>query len=489
MNKRHYILLLFFLLFVGIIQSCSEEQVIEPKEEEKEIDITISFVTGRPSTRAMDVLMENEIKEIDVLVFSEGLDGKEAFSYRAEGKQITGNGAEKEFKVTLMKNASKKYRLVVIANAKESFNSISLEGEKDEIMRKLEFSQSGKWPANLDGQTDNYRVIPMWGESGFVIIDENLANQFSQSPILLYRALARIDLQLDNNVNNFRMTGIYLYNYNTKGCVAPNKDADWDEHPYEPGELRVRNVSLPQNTGHVQTPPLYYPVTGNFSEASIYTFEAEKAAKGDYNNATCLIMEGIYGSNADTDRSYYRIDFRIVWNVYVPDPEGPGGRYEEWDEGGGGGFVGSARTFPHILRNHVYDITVTDVTSEGYKSADDAFRRTAQGLELQMNIWTNKEINPPIEDYILNVEPGIINYQITSTSPDVYVGEINIQTDAPGGWDYTIVSGSDWLIATKGDNNKLIFNILKNNISSSVQGTIKIKAGKIEKDIAVKVTR
>lgn len=420
MKRLHTTYFIILWLFMSLSVSCRQDTEAEPPpgtDDGEELLLSLNVSTGFSQTRAMTDESENKIEEIDVLVFRDG-----QFLYRAEAVPNSivdiGSGQEqfrrKEFTVSLISSEYANNSLLILANAHQSVldaeNAGLLKGGRDKIAHDIEFGITGqdrRWPAGLDNGSTATRPIPMSGESGPVKINKDLEQVFRSNPVPMYRSLARVDVGVSSRVTNFELTELYIHRYNMRGCVAIGKDADWAEHPYT-GEMRVRNVTLPADPA---TQPaidsddknnglyyLGYNLGMNSPVASIYLLESERADMDDYGNATCLIVGGRYDGGAVT---YYRIDFEIIWLIEDEDPEGgPGGSTTIIIEAGELGYVGAPRVFARILRNHIYDITITKVNGPGKPTKEEArgYLDTF-GMELSLKVapWGNTKIDIGLE--------------------------------------------------------------------------------------------
>lgn len=384
---------LYFISFIFLIALCScENETFTPAPVDgEEEEYTFNITLGGIGTKAMDDVDENDIEDIDVLVFKEGhlLYRSKAIpgTIQEEGNTYT----QKNFKVKLTTDNALNNVLVIIANARESVDNANIESliskPMDEVMKNITFKIEGngnddRWPAHLNGGSSPVRLIPMWGQSKRTSISKDMEMELQQNPIPLFRALARVDVI--NKATNFNLEAVYFYKYNRVGCVAPGPMAQWDEHPYTK-QPRVKNVTLP-NDPDLVSDLLEYPVDSERSVGSIYMMEIDRAADNDYENASCLILQGKYkdGSNQS---SYYRIDFEIVW--YTED--GTGMIIEA-----GLGEFGQKRTFARILRNHIYEISINSVSRDGSASLDEALKKTdtqTTSLRVKAATWTRKPIN------------------------------------------------------------------------------------------------
>ncbi len=382
------------LLFIPVlVTSCQEERIIPPGPPVgDEVNLVFSISSGGGGMRSLTTIEENKIEDIDVLVFKEGY-----FVERATGDIITDNSSTKEFKVTLTKNNAENNYLVIIANASQDINKAGLNGTKNEVLSRITFeldSNEGdkRWPAKLDG-SDKFRCIPMFGEYGPLEINETLQEKLTDISIPLYRALARVDVT--NKAANFQLTSVHFYKYNTIGCVTPGSNAEWGDYPYNTDMRRVTNVTVP-STARSTTDFLEYNVEKDESvTSSIYVMEIDRTEKrDDYSNATCLVVGGKFGGESATV-TYYRIDFEIIW--YIWDEEKEVFKEVIIEAGIGDPLLG--RSFARMLRNHVYEITITSASGPGAESPEEARNKDKKSeIEVKAAVWYNHTLNVELND-------------------------------------------------------------------------------------------
>lgn len=95
----------------------------------------------------------------------------------------------------------------------------------EDIKSALTYSQPGKW--NVDAR--DYTPFPMWGETDEMVISETM----DMPTVRLYRALARIDIGLNFNmidgkltedahgIPEFKIKEVYVCRTNKSGYIAP----------------------------------------------------------------------------------------------------------------------------------------------------------------------------------------------------------------------------------------------------------------------------
>lgn len=338
-----YFMVVLFAVLVLVLTGCTEEQ-FTPAENQSSVSVVLAIPgAGIPSARlaarlaslrSMDGLPENEVTEVDLLVF-QGT-GNPQFTYRKRLTQITNANDNGKYTATFKTelNPGDNYNILIIANASGIINNLITNGQintgdtKTSVLEKLEYSETNKWPVSGE-----YRPIPMVGETGPIMIKGGI----TISGIEMVRMLSRIDVKI--NTADFTLQNIYLYNYNTKGRISPVWDSNGN---LLPGVSTSPN--LPLSPGQTNT-ALIYAVNGAGSYyGEIFTFESAKTNDDpEYlrYTSTCLVLEGTYQGNT----YFYRVDFTF-------------------DDG----------NYMSLLRNHRYEVNVDGIYGIGYTSVTDALK-------------------------------------------------------------------------------------------------------------------
>jgi len=353
------------MLFITIC-ACRKSDNGDLRPDDDEVSVTFSvklpsIPTGL-KTYAITEDDENELSEMDVLVFKvEG--GDEKFSYRTIGQVTPPVGGLVQLTANLRRdeNLGNKYRLVILANARQQLNdyNVNLGETKEHLQNNLIYSHAGEWEAKLDG--GGFTPLPMWGETD--VIDGMTVPMTIAEEISLMRSLARVDVVVTGNaLDIFELTEVIVFNTNKNGLIIPNPDhitAGVATLPSLPALLEANDDRLE-----------YTVSDGKSSFAEIYLFEA--AAGGNLDpppadpNATALVIGGRY--SIDPVTTYYRIDFK--------DPDD------------------SDVTMP-VLRNHHYQITISDAHNSGRTTVEEAFEMSLDpDFFMGMSSKSGQSLNP-----------------------------------------------------------------------------------------------
>ncbi len=314
--KRLLTYILPFLLFV--ITSCDHEKELPDiiTSGSDSVSLTLNVLLPAqsvPKTYAISEDAESRIDNMDVLAFIiDADDNTEKFAYRREGVLTNDNGSEKIFKLTVLKS-KENYRFVFIANAKQQLDqlgNIEKGTLKENILSRLIFKNSDKWETNSDSE---FTPFPMWGESRPVVITTEMTDL---SDINLTRMLARVDVALttEEAKDVFQLESVYIFNRSTRGYIVPNTSEEYWEVMEETNIGKAKKATVPEdddiNDPLTVVEPVYYvkePGADVCFFREIYTFEAAAPASGKPDEATCLVIGGIF--NDDDKPTYYRIDF------------------------------------------------------------------------------------------------------------------------------------------------------------------------------------
>lgn len=395
-NNYIYILIALVEIFV----SCSFEEDLPPPDNET-VDVTLSIqMSDMPaSTRAMTADMEVFVEAIDILAFKTTDDDPPTsyLVYHTQAKRIYDTENNICRFIAALKEDNDPQHFVIVVNAAEAVEHASPQEseEKEALLHRIVFTNpEGKWNSTDE---NNFTPLPMSGESGEVIINENT---FRLETIPVSRSLVRLDVEVATNEAKdiFKLTSIHLYNGKANGCVVPNKDS-W-EAGVDGNPGRYTTPTLPANLQNFPGPVRYDAVSSTSCSNVIYTPEA---AGGELRaiNATCIVIGGEYDGNEET---FYRVDY-----LNKDDPN-----------------------YMPLIRNHFYRTNITKVLGEGYSSVDEAFRSRPVNMEIEVIEWNQGELNNIVADgsYMLGISQNLF------VIPQNNNGNLtlSVYTDHPDGW-------------------------------------------------------
>ncbi len=439
---RTYILLLAICLLAVLLSACqSREWEDSGVQEEEEVEVVINLKASfLPSTYAAIQLDESKIEEIDVLVFKV-ISGEEFYAYRSKAVIEKGHN---EYTVTLQKDLLNQSRIVVLTNARKYIDKALLPVDvlKEYVLRNIESTVDGRWDSG---------TLPMWGESeNAFFIDEGV----SVPSITLMRSLSRVDITSALPLNHFNLKEVYIYNWKTRGRVAPITEVGW----YDPLLNEALKSSLPVGQDNINgIIPLKYEIENDINQIkeTIYIHEAAAPEGTNELDATCLIVGGQYDNKPDI--TWYRIDFQKKENDQY--------------------------TFLDILRNHHYTFNVVGVDERGYESPDSAFYFKKANITVEITTWNIGDLpDIPIGgNYGFSFSQSRFDF-----TPAVSEAILNIVTDYPGEW--TLENEHPELFTIEKRKNTVYIKVTSTAMNQSFTSSFSFKAEKFTKLIHVNYT-
>ncbi|GHU75744.1 hypothetical protein FACS189414_0520 [Bacteroidia bacterium] len=478
--------------FLVIIFSCTIEDNKDPSESKYPIgDGNVSFSLKLPnnSTRSLTLADENELKDVKVLVFNQN----GTLQYAADAflaDPISSDITVKKYSAKLSATPNgEKIDLMVIANAGSIIaakypNGLPLNQgmTKDNLAQALTLEKANGWASQKDAQ--GYMPIPMWGWVSGASIHSETGLDANHSTIALTRMLAKINIGITGNAQTvFKLSAVYLMNRNTVGRVIPNIT---QKDPWTGTAPKATVPSLPTDPKPQKGAGNYLLYGGgNLTDASssfemkgvVYSFEAEKgvaySATKEYEESPCLIIGGKYMESQTV--TYYRVDF--VKN----------------------GSDGSP-AYLHVLRNYLYDVSISQVTGPGYPTVEDALKGRPVNIIGDVVPWIDSDMPIQVSDgiHVLSVDKDLLQFYATGESQ-----VIRVYTDVSDGWRINTANLPSWLQfispvpdtagLVKGETLKYIDLTLKTDelagTATPRETVFTVEAGALKKDITIKQTK
>lgn len=436
-------------ILLATLWSCAKNDRLEPINPPSGTG-NISFklhIPGMmvPATYSLDASKEENIGEIEILLFHKESNGqymyeKGAVSLLSSQIQVDHQTHDAVFSANIVpQHPNDEYVLGMIANPTTDVKQI-ISGlrpqSKASVMDALQVQQAKAWDTGTA-----YTPIPMYCETGARI----LTNGSTVSGLAFTRALAGIDLNV--SAPDFKLLSASVYSYNIRGYVAP----EWDPSS---GLLKSNNgVHVPQRSNTLG-PLTYNCQNGTDITGDIYAFESEK-------QKTYLVIYGEYKGK----KGYYRIDFTEDKGSNTP-----------------------AEYMP-LLRNHKYTLQITAVNGDGKATAAEA--QADMSMLSNINVKTlSYNLKDQLDRFVFNGQDFIATNRDT-----VYFSEqggkdtIAVGSSMGAKWTYTIQygtgSGSGWVKNTvSGSGNKIIVESPYNfTAGSSRDAILTLKCGNLSKDI------
>ncbi len=395
--------------------------------------------------RALTYEQENTINDIFVLVF----DKTNTLVAIEQGANVTSSSGhtnpaysgEGSFSVTLeaSKTTVDTYNLVVLANAQTILtNTIGFDVSQISnksytiVMTSIQGQLSG--PMYSSGGT-----IPMWGESGQVVIEPGTTNRTLQ----LTRSVARIDVGVGRPTKSsstdawtwdgkdaasatipFELAHVYVMKPNNRYAVAPDASKAVGEPTVPAGTTAFSLAASETNFGFAATAS----ATGGYTSRDIYVPEANIVMGGagtlgdeNHTNRMALVVGGYF--NGSTTETFYRLDFAVN------------------------------KSLVNVLRNHLYQFNISKVTGGGYPDPETAYNSQAMNMAVDIYEWDETDMGEIVFDgqYYLSVSKGEFEFTRESRNASSNDNTLFVETDVPTGWQATIWNDQAGTVALSND--------------------------------------
>lgn len=375
-------------LAAALFCSCTEELSSEAvpgggggKTGESEVTLRLQVpgtATGR--TRAITAEAENKVDNLYILAFKVDPDtGNETFEYYVAAKQVTPtDGTGQSTWTASLKVKEHNQTFVMVANAlgtnskvNEQIGDLVKEGNSKVGLEKMEVLEGLVETLSTDEIENGFNAtshpLTMYGQTEPVKIGLDKTTTLT---VALHRIVARVQVRFDGNAAvaaKFSAQKVYLYNFNNRARVIPAFLQETTDTDYEQTATIPDGAELyPKTQDGTETVPTY-TVTNNAVENTIYMFEAaQPQAITDaekHLKRPCLIVKGVYEGKS----CYYRVDF-------AKHPAK--------------GDV----TYMDIVRNHSYNITVTNVSGRGSDTAHEALKSKAANITASVIEWNDNTV-------------------------------------------------------------------------------------------------
>lgn len=380
------------LALAALLASCTSELAHEPApggggSQAGEAEVTLKLqVPGAATagrTRAITTEAENKVDDLYILAFKVDPDaGTETFEYYVAAKQLTPTDATTGQSTWTASLKVKEYNqtFVMVANAlgtnskvNEQIADLVKEGATNKVgLEKMEVLKGLTEMLAQDEIENGFNAtshpLTMYGQTQAVQIGLDKTVTLT---VALHRIMARVQVKFEGNAavaTNFSAEEVYLYNFNDRARVIPaflqeTTGADYEQTATIPDDAEL----YPKTQDGTETVPTY-AVTANKVENTIYLFEAAQPqlATDEENHLKrpCIIVKGTYEGKT----CYYRVDFA--------------------KQDATTGDV----TYMDIVRNHSYNITVTNVSGRGSDTAHEALKSKAANITASVIEWNDNTV-------------------------------------------------------------------------------------------------
>ena len=377
------------LALAAFLASCTSELAHEPVpggggsqagEAEVTLKLQVPGAAAAGRTRAITAETENKVYDLYILAFKENPDdGTETFDYYVAAKQVAPTDVTGQSTWTAnLKVKEHNQTFVMVANAQGTKNKVNdqivalvTDGANKVGVEKMKVLEGLTETLAQDEIKNGFNVtshpLTMYGQTRSVQI--GLSN--NALTVALHRIVARVQVNFTGkaaDVANFSAEQVLLYNFNDRARVIPDNLGETTSTDYEKTATIPDNAELYPKTqdGTVTVPT--YTVTDNKVEKTIYLFEAAQPKDGTeeekHVKRPCIIVKGMYEGKS----YYYRVDF-----AKQDDTTGD-------------------VTYMDIVRNHSYNITVTNVSSRGSNTPHEALKSKTANITASVIEWNDNTI-------------------------------------------------------------------------------------------------
>lgn len=402
------------LLALGVFSaSCTDELSSEVVpggggkggESEVTLKLQVPGTASGAKTRAVTEEEENEIDDLYVLAFKVDKDNnEETFDYYVAAKKMSTAGTLGELSTWTASLKVKDYRqtFVMIANAQGTTGKVneqiaalagnSVGHTKMQMLAKLTetLSEDEKTKGFNAASVANHHPFTMYGQTAATLISENGGHNLTVS---MHRIMAQVRVTFSGDAANddrFEAESVLLYNFNDRARVIPdNLGVTGTDHVKAP-TIPQGAVLLPAKADGKESVPTYAvdPTAKKIAHA-IYLFETAQPKDGTelekHVKRPCLIVKGKY--QQETTSCYYRVD------LAKPDP-------------------GGTMTYMNVLRNHSYDVTISNVTDRGHDTPQEALLSKPANITATVVAWDDTEIGDIDFDGQRVLGIGTMKYQL-----------------------------------------------------------------------------
>lgn len=378
------------LALAAFLASCTSELEHEPApgggsqagEAEVTLRLQVPGAAAAGRTRAITAEAENKVDDLYILAFKVDPDtGSETFEYYVAAKQVTPtDGTGQSTWTASLKVKEHNQTFVMVANAlgtnskvNEQIADLVKEGATNKVgLEKMEVLKGLTEMLAQDEIENGFNAtshpLTMYGQTQAVQIGLDKTVTLT---VALHRIMARVQVKFEGNAavaTNFSAEEVRLYNFNDRARVIPaflqeTTGADYEQTATIPDGAEL----YPKTQDGTETVPTY-AVTANKVENTIYLFEAAQPQlatdEDNHLKRPCIIVKGVYEGKS----CYYRVDFA--------------------KQDATTGDV----TYMDIVRNHSYNITVTNVSGRGSDTAHEALKSKAANITASVIEWNDNTV-------------------------------------------------------------------------------------------------
>lgn len=365
--------LLWIILLLGACQSDDRYDIQQDGPVLVKLAVSTSDA-GVPSVNNAGA--DAQITSVYILQFNADGDAYGTLRYVAEGHP--GSGGTYTANLLQSMGTNDNYKLVILANLPDYGFLYGLYGKSYEDVQKACLSTSTTVPLVFD----DTRLFPLFG-----VVNGGASVQVQENAVYsgdtrLIRAVARVDIGIGtpqkdpdgiitswtkSSAAPFTMTEIQVWRAGRRYAYMPVAgNYHWSTTTVGGTSSKEIVIDRPSEVPGETTTKIYdaaYITNKTYCLGQIYLPEADlnwgHVYDDQHSNRLAIIVGGFY--NNSTDMSYYRVDFTND-NAAAPN--------DKMD----------------ILRNHIYQFTVSKVADKGYASAELAYNSKPKDFDFTADV-------------------------------------------------------------------------------------------------------
>lgn len=436
------------LLALGVFSaSCTDELSSEVVpggggkggESEVTLKLQVPGTAAGAKTRAVTEEEENEIDDLYVLAFKVDKDNnEETFDYYVAAKKMSTSGTSGELSTWTASLKVKDYRqtFVMIANAQGTTGKVneqiaalagnSVGHTKMQMLAKLTetLSEDEKTKGFNADSNGSHHPFTMYGQTATTLITENGGHNLTVS---MHRIMAQVRVTFSGDAATdarFEAESVLLYNFNDRARVIPdNLGVTGTDHVKAP-TIPQGAVLLPAKVDGKESVPTYaVDKAAKKITHAIYLFETAQPVDGTelekHVKRPCLIVKGKYQQEATS--CYYRVD------LAAPDP-------------------GGAMEYMNVMRNHSYNVTISNVTDRGHDTPQEALLSKPANITATVVEWNDAEMGDIDFDGQRVLGIGTMKYQLGKRGGNDLLQQVKASTGLA--WTATLYEADEYGQAT-----------------------------------------
>ena len=497
------------LLALGVFSaSCTDELSSEVApggggkggESEVTLKLQVPGTAAGAKTRAVTEKEENEIDDLYVLAFKVDKDNNaETFDYYVAAKKMSTAGTSGELSTWTASLKVKDYRqtFVMIANAQGTTGKVneqiaalagnSVGHSKMQMLAKLTetLSEDEKTKGFNAASVANHHPFTMYGQTVATLITENGGHSLTVS---MHRIMAQVRVTFSGDAATdarFEAESVLLYNFNDRARVIPDNLGVTGTAYVKTPTIPQGAVLLPAKADGKESVPTYaVDKAGKQIAHAIYLFETAQPVDGTelekHVKRPCLIVKGKYQQEATS--CYYRVD------LATPDP-------------------GGAMEYMNVMRNHSYNVTISNVTDRGHDTPQEALLSKPANITATVVAWDDAEMGDIDFDGQRVLGIGTMKYQLGKRGGNDLLQQVKASTGLA--WTATLyeadeygqatTNAPDWIkfVGTDGAETRTIsgvgtneledwkFNVQRNEMVPERRAVMRFTAGNLKVDALV----